>query len=434
MKTPNIVQLILNGDVDEAISQSCESFDKLSLIKSSDIVYFEPRMQNAGGHFCRLASTYENLFSSVNLDTVVLHHLAWDADERPEWHGVFSIPDHIAGIGQITTQSQLEGFSRYFEHIYHEGLQKTSAGLAVFSTSRFLTILAAVRAVERSPGVVGAILGVMETGDAPDCDNHTLITGSFKSAARLIVESNKTFMIFAESDSIRKFLLSCGFPADRVMTNPYPAAHRFQEPDNDKSDTPPHRFGSLAGTRAVQNPGLLANFLLNTTHQSLNWTIRLKMDLAAAQLVLDVAELRHALQNASINLLEDSLSEADYDLVLQTLQVMLLPYGERYETIGSGIFLESICAGIVPLVPAGSTMRHLYLQLGGAAPAIEEMSVKGLETTIANCIPGLEKLQENARQVRQAWLSHENGPVAWSRHVLSLVQNAKKTTMNDLNN
>ena len=42
--------------------------------------------------------------------------------------------------------------------------------------------------------------------------------------------------------------------------------------------------------------------------------------------------------------------------LLQDADVMLLPYGERYETIGSGIFLECVCAGVIPLVPAASTM------------------------------------------------------------------------------
>ena len=102
---------------------------------------------------------------------------------------------------------------------------------------------------------------------------------------------------------------------------------------------------------------------------------------------------------------------------------MLLPYGDRYRTIGSGIFLESICSGIVPLVPAKSTMYRLYQQLGGQAPAIGNLSIEGIDTAIESCVREFGELQGNVSQVRRAWLSHEQGPLSWSRRVLAFVQN-----------
>jgi hypothetical protein len=145
--------------------------------------------------------------------------------------------------------------------------------------------------------------------------------------------------------------------------------------------------------------------------------------LVAEKLHLGIAELRHALRNANINLLEYRLENTDYDQTLQSFDVMLLPYGDRYQTIGSGIFLESICAGIVPLVPAKSTMYHLYQQLDGQAPAIRELSIDGIDVAVETSVREFSELQENASQVRRAWLSHEQGPLSWSRRVLEFVQN-----------
>jgi hypothetical protein len=417
-----IIQSILECDVDEAIAMSSQCFDALSSLQRSDIAYFEPRMQDEYGHFFRLATVYENLFSTANLKMAVLHRHGWNSD-RNGWSGVFPVPDHVAGFGEISTQRQLMDVGQYFEHFYGECLKHTDASLAVFPTTRFLTILAAIRAVERNPMVVGAILGVMETSPAPDCDDHDLIESAFRSASEFIQTSQKAFMLFAESDSIRDYLLRCGFPADRVFVNPYPAANRFGDPHKGTEPSTPIHFGSLAGTREVHNPGLLATFLLNSTHHLLDWTVRINLEMAAAKLSLGIGELGDALRNANVRLLENRLENDEYDRTLQSLDAMLLLYGERYQTIGSGIFLESICAGVVPLLPVGSTMYRLYRQLGGQAAAIGDLSIEGIETAVKNCVREFVVLQGNASQVRRAWLSHEQGPLSWSRRVLAFVQN-----------
>ena len=417
-----IFHLILDGDVDEAISISDDCLEVLSLQQHSDVVYLEPRMQDESGHFCRLATTYENLMSTKNLKMAVLHRRGWDSEKRQGWSGVFPVPDHIIGVGTIADLGQLAGFVQYFEYLYSKCLSKIEASLVVFPTIRFLTVLAAIRAVEASPRVFGTILGVMETDLAPDCSGQDLIDSAFRSASELMLASKKTFLVFAESDSIRDYLLRSGFPADRVFVNPYPAANRFGGPDAYTGPSMRKHFGCLGGMRGVQNPDLLATYLLKTSHHPVDWTVRLNLKLVAQKLNVDVSELRHTLRNAKINLLEHRLENDEYDQVIQSFDTMLLPYGDRYKTIGSGIFLESICSGVVPLVPAKSTMYGLYLELGGQAPPIENLSVEAIGTPVDYCVRKLGELRANARQVRSAWLSHKQGPLNWSHHVLTFVQ------------
>ena len=422
MHFKHVIQLILNGSVEEAIGVSAPYFDALSPPQHSDIAYFEPRMQNESGHFCRLAAVYENLFSTVNLKMAVLHRHGWDSDRRQNWSGIFLLPDHVVGVSKISTRSQMASFTQYFEYCFNWCLKNNHASLAVFPTTRYLTVQAAIHAVEKAPGVFGAILGIMETDRVPDCDDQNLIDNAFRSASELIRTSRKTFLVFAESDAVRDYLLRFGFPSNRVFVNPYPAAHRFGDINQSNRPVAQMHFGSLGGTREVHNPDLLATFLLNTTHRLPGWTVRLNLELVAAKLKRGVTELRQALRDVNVNLLERHLGNADYDQALQSFDVMLLPYGVRYQTMGSGIFLESICAGVVPLVPAGSTMSRLYQELGGQAPAIASLSISGIEVAYESCIQDFGELKGDAVRVHSAWLSHNQGPLSWSRRVLSFVQ------------
>jgi len=420
MSAGRTIRLILDGAVDEAVTLG-RNFCEQGVSAPADIALMEPRMQH-GGHFGRLAIAYQELFSTLGLETIVLHRRGWDGGRRPGWRGVFPIPDHPAGLGKVTTARQLEDFGHYFEQVFHACLQRSEAGLAVFPTVRYLTILAAVRAVARTPGAAGGILGVMETGQVPDCDDPELVAEAFREAARAARESRKSFQVFAESDTIRDFLLQCGFDAERVAVNPYPAAHRFEQAKPGAGSEGQRDFGCLGGTREVHNPGLLAAYLLSPSRQPLPWTVRLNLELAAAALGMESGELRRALRAVHVTLLDGHLEDASYDRALQSLAAMLLPYGDRYRTIGSGIFLESLCAGIPPLVPAASTMRRLYLQLGGYAPAVDVMTVEGIDRAVESCHRNLGALRDNAQRVRAAWLEHEQGPLSWSRRVRSFTR------------
>jgi hypothetical protein len=417
MDSQRIIDLLIARKVDFALEVSKPFFGCIQSMAPTDVAYFEPRMHIDSGHFGRLASIYSTKLSEAGFTTSVFHRHEQTANGRDNWHGIFPVPDHVAGLDKITTYGQLQAFTNYFEHIFGECLSGSGARIAIFATSRFLTMPAAVNAVEKAPGLNGAIFGVMESYPVPDCNDREMVEGAFRSAAEQIENSAKSYLVFVESKPIRDFLIDCGFSSKRVFVNPYPAAHRFQEPRNRTTGLSRPRMGNLGGTREVQNPGLMAAYLLESEKDEFDWTVRLNLELAARHCSMEISEIRDALLGKNINLIEDRLSDTEYDLALKSLDIMLLPYGDRYQTIGSGIFLECICAGVIPLVPKDSTMRLLYEELGGRAPAIEVLSVEGIEQAVLTVLPDLKDLLENRYRVRDAWLRHDQGPITWSRRV-----------------
>jgi hypothetical protein len=379
-------------------------------------------MQRLGGHFARQVLAYTSEFSGLGLNVGVFHNRNWDEPPRENWAGYFQIPDHVAGVGKVNDEAQLQSFSEYFERCFAQCIDRNNASLAVFPTIRFLTIRSAVAAVENSAKTKGAILGIMETAPVPDSDNDSLVRSAFEHAAKNIRQSHKEYLIVAESAPIRGFLAESGFPEDLIHTHPYPAANRFKSKPVLMRPRRSPRFTALGGLRQIQNPHTMAQYLMTNESDDVDWTFRLNFGLLESLLGIKEAGIKNALYRENVRLIDGELESKQYDQILKNSDALVLPYGERYQTIGSGVFLEALCAGVIPLVPAQSTMRQLYLELGGMAPAIKEISVSGIANAVSDCHANFSALRKNARELRQRWLNHKNGPLAWRESIRQLAE------------
>lgn len=426
MASPDDLRTLLaEGDAESLIRAAAagETTGGRSAIKA-DLALFEPRLSDRQGHFALLADAYLDLARREGLRGAVFHHRAWSGESPEGWHGLFPIPDHLVGANLSVTPAVIETYATYFHRVLRDSLAATGASVAVFPTARFLTLPVITRVIDESPSVRGAVIGIMETWPVPDCDDEALVSESLREAARRLGRSAKRVLIFAESDTLARELASLGFPSDAVRTAPYPAAARLADHTRKRSPAELPRFAALGASRPVHNPGLLAEYLLSDQRAPGKWTVRLNAALAGQHLDRPPGELEQTLRQAGLNVLPRLLELSAYDEALQGSDVMLLPYGSRYRTLGSGIFLECLCAGVIPLVPADSTMRALYETLGGEAPAIEATTPAGIATAVDACVAQLPSLKGNALAVRDAWLRHPQGPESWERQVAALLEAA----------
>lgn len=382
-----------------------------------DVAYFEPRMRDQQGHFATLADTYNAVTSRSGQSFAVFHHAAWQGLDVPGWHRVFPVDDHMVGVGHPVDEQTLAAYRAYLAKVIGWLLTGTAATTAIFPTARFLTLPGIADALVRAEHVQGAIIGVMETWPVPDCDDWRLVASAFEDAARILAEKQFPCLLIAESGPIADWLVARGFDPGDVTVAPYPAASRFAARDGRKDSKSRLHCGAFGAMRPVQNPGLQAAFLTSSDQHNRDWTTKLNIDLAASELGFSRQVLDQALRLKNIRLLPARLSQTAYDEALGTQDVMLLPYGERYETIGSGIFLECISAGVIPLVPETSTMGQLYLELGGAAPLIHRLDLDGIATCLSECEARLEELKQNALSVRETWLDHPMGPRQWQARI-----------------
>lgn len=388
----------------------------------ADTALFEPRMADRRGHFALLADQYLTLAEENGMPGIVFHHQNWSGERRPDWYGLFPISDHLAGADVQSDPGVVETYTDFFYQVLIDTLATVDASVAIFPTARFLTLPAITRAISERPTVRSAIIGIMETWPVPDCEDGDLVKQAFRQAAHTLSNARKDVLIIAESEAIADWLLAMGFRQESVQTAPYPAAARFAEhsPIPAGADTP--RFHSLGALRPVQNPGLLAKYLLSTPQLGRAWSVRLNHELAAQHLGRSPTAVKAALETRGVTLLPTHLNQPHYDHALTSADAMLLPYGDRYRTIGSGIFLECVCAGVIPLVPGNSTMRALYESLGGTAPAIKTTTVDGLAAAVDECAERLPQLKAQTAEIRDAWLNHPHGPRQWRRRVSTLMR------------
>ncbi|MEE4172990.1 MAG: hypothetical protein V2I57_01905 [Xanthomonadales bacterium] len=398
----------------------------------ANLAVFEPRMADRRGHFALLTEHYLSLAKAQGLSSAVFHHRGWSGKRSPGWHSLFPVSDHFVGTGFSVDAEILDRYTRYLEDTLAHALRLTKPRFAVFPTARFLTLPAIARAVSAAPSVEGTIIGVMETWPVPDCDDRELVASAFRRAATILAAGDTPVQIFVESPAIADDLQALGFGVPdqhrlSVRVAPYPAAARLAGNADRQLRGAKPRFLALGASRPVHNPGLLADYLLSAELPPGQWCVRLNEQLAGAHLGMAPDELNARLTARDIQLMPAHLDQPAYDRAILEADLMLLPYGERYETIGSGIFLECLCAGVIPLVPAGSTMRVLYESLGGAAPAIDSLSPGGIADAVNHGVERLAGLRDNAGTVRDRWLQHPHGPECWRERVREMLRTASET-------
>ncbi|MEM1088755.1 MAG: hypothetical protein AAGI67_00115 [Pseudomonadota bacterium] len=416
-----LLRQLLDGDALALADAAVGSLD--SGIEPAAVALFEPRMQGPHGHFPLLADAYSRVCADHGLAMNVFHHQQWQSARPQRWHGVFPVVDHLVGADAPVDQQILAAFSELLGNVVGACVKRSEAKVAVFPTARFLTLPGITSAIAGTLELRGAVIGVMETTPVPDCEDEHLISVSFRSSAQELAESGKNVLLLAESAAIADWLLAQGFESAEIRVAPYPAAARFDASKSPPPDNRP-RLGALGATRPVHRPESLAGYLLEADLSGVDWSVRIDSAHAARPLGMAPEQLESALRSRGVTLLSGHLAQTDYDATLAGLDVMLLPYGERYQTIGSGIFLECVCAGVIPLVPADSTMRALYEDLGGRAPAIDMDAPDGIPLSVDACLAELPRLRRNADEVRSAWLAHEHGPAAWRRAVSELIEYA----------
>jgi hypothetical protein len=112
-----------------------------------------------------------------------------------------------------------------------------------------------------------------------------------------------------------------------------------------------------------------------------------------------VAELR----TLKIDLIDGPLeSEAYYDL-LASADILLQPHDPAYYRMqSSGVFTEGRAAGLITIVPAGTTMAEEISSTGGGV-AVDDWTADGYVRAIRHCVANFDQLATEARTAARSW-------------------------------
>ncbi len=414
---------VFEGNVQSAIKSTRSYREALITLDGKttqpQVLYIEPSLISNNGHQLNLAKYYEQTLRDLGYRTKVIHGLSNSLSPQKDWLPYFLVPHHTMASRNIGSLSDLALVEHYYYSEFQSIFDLYKAQIGIFATIRFTNILAAVKALIDN-NVKYCIFGVMEAEDVPDCGNPEIIRSAYRQAVALLEEHEIQHLFIAESNYVQTFLTSCGFQQKYVRVYPGAAAKQMTNTSPVIKQLPKKvRVGYLGGSRAVRHPELIADLVLSRSLPStIEFHIQLDLNyIESKRSSIICEEICELDRNGSIELYPPGLSKQEYMTLFCSLDIILLPYGERYQQIGSTILIEAIYAGVIPILPVDSPMSELYTSLGGDAPTFSALTTTSIRDAITDCLIRFESLKKTAVCVRDNWQRHPSSTEQWQSYL-----------------
>jgi glycosyltransferase involved in cell wall biosynthesis len=118
----------------------------------------------------------------------------------------------------------------------------------------------------------------------------------------------------------------------------------------------------------------------------------------------DIASLA---DHENCELIESALSVEEYYKLMRRIDVLVLPYRERYETTGSGVFIEALSLGKVLVIPKRGWMAECTLMCGSQPATFDAAETASVSTAIRSSVENFASLRMKAIKAAQVWNTHQ---------------------------
>ena len=177
-------------------------------------------------------------------------------------------------------------------------------------------------------------------------------------------------------------------------------ASTYRKPDDDWRVDGRIRVGVLGDTREDKGYPMVPKIISRSDDQALavEWVVQLNR-FKASQFAQDpISQETSAKLDAmpNVTLHNEFYTQDEFYNAFASLDVILLPYSERYDTTSSGLIVEAIELRILPIVPAGSMLEEVARQARAPHIAVSNRSVTGYVDAIKHCV-------EQGRTSNSAW-------------------------------
>ncbi|MDF1679341.1 hypothetical protein [Ponticaulis sp.] len=142
------------------------------------------------------------------------------------------------------------------------------------------------------------------------------------------------------------------------------------------------RVGVMGATREDKGYGVLPDLisLADDSNFPVEW--RLQFDKVQARDFRDQpfmqADIDRLEQDPNVTIRSGFATQDEYYRAFAGLDVVLLPYSDRYQSSSSGIIIEAIELNVLPVVPHGSTMEQIAKVANAPHIAIDEVSAEAI--------------------------------------------------------
>ncbi len=225
--------------------------------------------------------------------------------------------------------------------------------------------------------------------------------------SRMAAHPNIHLLVYVETRMGKEFLERLGIAGMEVKLYPYLAASlsaKYCAPLDDGFLERPICLGAVGGTRQDRGSWIFPRLIANTQDLagSCRWKLQLdrqKLSTMLSEADMPLVEALSAFPNVSI--VDQTLTSAGYYELLDQIDVVILPYQDRYSVSGSGVLYEAVYMGKYLLVPSRTFMPEELARLGHPHRVFEEPTLACIEEQVRWVVQNQAQVKRELTTLRQ---------------------------------
>ncbi|MCB1488146.1 MAG: hypothetical protein KDJ88_11890 [Bauldia sp.] len=287
----------------------------------------------------------------------------------------------------------------------------------VFHTMTGTTILGMARWLANAIGdrpaaiVVGIVDHEITASSPTGAAARTVYSEAFEILRRL---KNKQMLIFAETDELTTILRQLGGEGFDIRQYPYVAASLALQYAGARTAAQAKgrlTVGYVGATRLERGSELIPDLVDALRDHDIDWLVQLDTERLAKIAVQENTRslIEQMKDNPRVEIAPAGLAPADYYSVLDRIDILVLPYRERYQRTGSGVFVEALTLGKVQVLPDEGWMVDMLNELGGKPVTFGQPTVGEVRPAIEFAIRDFASLKAAAETAARTWNERKSG-------------------------
>ncbi len=386
--------------------------------KDYDALILDPGFVHLQGHHYNSNVFFRRLLQAHDLAVGVLRidrdHPCF-VDDLTQSQPAFPLSPYEQGLfGQVALPEQAEMLNQFFYQAFKRSPGDHCSQLLVVHTARHNFIDGLCKYIRESRQQFGkptsVIIGVVEAELTANNNPHRdMALALYRQAfGRLHRLPGLEVLLFAETPEVVKFLSSCLAESIKVIQLPYVGGYldecicaRRVRP----AKTPVIGYvGQSRPERGALMVQELVNRVLDHLGSTVQWRLQLDRGFVKRNLGdTGAAELDALANRDGVTLYPSNLPLSEYHSLLADIDIMVMPYSNRYDTTGSGIAVESLRLGHVLVVPQSSSMAALARYVGAGLVTFAETGIESVNTALLEAVKNFERFSADSLAARERW-------------------------------
>ncbi len=376
---------------------------RVDAVGPADALIIDPGSAGIGGHHYNNNAFYRRVIEGAGLSVAIVRSrggravMPGDAN-----HGVAALA--MSPRGEVFEggigSAGLPVVNALFLQEFRRVLPSVRPRLVVTHSARHTFVEGLCRYVESvdTAGGGSMLLGIVETSAVRTGHRaHQRVKDVYRRAfAALSSVSDLRLLVVVETPEIEAFVGEVVAPGTRVLVAPYVGAS-YDPPDEPRVASAVPTVGFVGQSRKERGAHLIPEIARSTLAQRPNrstWRVQLDVgrfdERFRGQANLALADLAH---HSSFAVLPTRLPANDYQRLMQSIDIMVLPYALRYDSSGSGVAHECLRVGCVQVLPERSTMARSAAAAGAGFVTFAERAPEAVATAVVEALDRYEDLR-----------------------------------------